>query len=396
VTEADNMGENVVLFEFADEVKVFINYCKERETSIEEFRLIALQPEVQVYLTKLNISYENTLKYFPNESHEKALLISESWYKFVENNIEIIDVNGVEEAYNNIYLFYLRFLINYFLLNLEVLKNLCENLDIDTLYSFSSEKERGSNDNPLIGDSERYLTSIVEKFARSNQIKHIKLPNTVMEVESKKSNVLVLFEKKIENFISRVYKRFFLSFKPDSKIILLLSTGYNMESLFSRLEESIPDVRGISISRERPGRAFIKYFFFRFQKFMGSSKGCNITPISLNQFRDGDIDLGVFEKNMLPSFEAMEKENLIFEKVIFYEVFEGKIKKDLIDYAKSFIRDNNALLNIFNHFNIKFCLSPVARETPLQTAELALKKGVSSGIISHGTLKVHENEFEAI
>ena len=48
--------EKIVILEFIDEVKSFLNYCQNQSLSIDDFQIITLEPKVQVFLKKLNIS----------------------------------------------------------------------------------------------------------------------------------------------------------------------------------------------------------------------------------------------------------------------------------------------------------------------------------------------------
>ena len=81
----------VVLLEHIEEAELFINYCRKRAFSMDQFYIVAIWPSVQAFLKKSNVSYTNTLLYFTNESHHRILLKSEEWLESVEVLLSLED-----------------------------------------------------------------------------------------------------------------------------------------------------------------------------------------------------------------------------------------------------------------------------------------------------------------
>ncbi|MHA2054878.1 MAG: hypothetical protein ACW99F_14925, partial [Candidatus Hodarchaeales archaeon] len=242
------MREKFVLLEFSGEIEFFLKYCRTKALSPADFRIIALQPEVQVSLKKRGISYENTLDYFSNESHKNALLKSEEWYRFFEKKLNLEDPE-LKETYTNTLLFYLRYYFNHFLIYLEVLSNICNNLDVESIHTCFYVNEFCFNELPIIQENERFLGIIAEKFGENQGIDWEKIPSNHKFKKKEYPKLFIDFKINLEKIISFFYKFFISNFNKD-KTILLTSTGYNVESLSEKLNSYFPKIHWITVSRE--------------------------------------------------------------------------------------------------------------------------------------------------
>lgn len=397
------MGKKIVLLEFADEAECFLNYCRTQALSPNDFYVIALQPGVQVYLKKLNITYENTLPYFSTNEHKKVLLKSEEWYKLLADEARIEGGDEIKETYNNTFLFYVRFYAHHFLMYVEMLSSICRRYEVESIHTCIYQNKIRANNTPHIQKDERYVGLIAREFAKRRGIvcKEI-LAASKSESSDSTLPALNWIKKNLENSISAVYKSLMLSLNRNKKVVLLTSTGYNIENFAEKLKTEFPETAWIAVSRDKPSIASLKFAYFRVLKLIKNPKGCSITPLSLESFTTADkIDIESrrkLEGNLDRVIEKLQlqKQNFDYEEVNFLEVFIEKIQRDLKPYILSFYNDLVALREILESFNVKLYISPLARELALLGGELCQKKGIPALMISHGTLKKPENEMEEI
>jgi len=397
------MPKKIVLLEFPEEAKYFLDYCKSQALSPNSFHIIALQPKVQAYLKKLGISYENTLPYFTNQEHDRALLKSEEWYKSLSAMLRIEDGTGIKETYTNTFLYFLRFYVHHFLMHVEILSSICRRHEVESIHACVYQNKVHSNCNPIIQEDDRYIGLIARRFAESRGITWKEIPTQLeSRVEPNILKVLNRLTRGIEKFVSVIYKVLILNLNRNKKVILLASTGYNIENLVGKLQTKFPAVGWVAVSREKPSRSVLKFIYFRALKFIKASKGCSIMPVPLELFDSASPknveSRQILEKSLEQLLEKLKVQVSFFdhEGVNFLEIFLDKVQKDLKLYIMNLHNDSAAVREIMKSFNVKLCISPFARETALLVGELCQKKGIPTLMISHGTLKKPENEIEEI
>lgn len=391
---ADKM-EKIVFLEFVDEAEAFLRYCQNHGLHYNDFHIIALQPNVQVFLKNLGATYENTLPYFSNNEHKKALLKSEEWYKFVSDRLKIEDGSEIKETFNNTFLFYLRCYINHFLMYIETISSICSKNEVESIYSCLYQNKIRENSIPHIQDDERYFGIIAKNFAERHEIDWQKIPNTMKsKIDSNKTTFL---NKNIGNMDKLILKplNYILLNSNNKRRILLTTTAYNIDKLEEKTKNKFPDIQWTKISEEKLRKAIVKFIYSKIRKG-------RIEEIPLELFltmKEQDIkNRQRLERNLDKFVEEIQKHSDYFnyEGSNFIEMFYERITKDLKPYVVNLHSNSVALRKILGVLNVKLCISPYARENALLTAELCSNKGISTLMISHGTLKKPENELEEI
>ena len=90
------MSEALALLEFKDEAEAYVNGAFTDEHAGEDSRVIALSAAAQLVLKANNVPFENTLPYFSNAAHARALTVSEDWLKLIETHDELDDALRAE------------------------------------------------------------------------------------------------------------------------------------------------------------------------------------------------------------------------------------------------------------------------------------------------------------
>jgi len=78
------VDKTLIIFEFKDEIESFIAQRSLADLKTNNIIILAIQPEAQVYLKQLNISFFNTNDLFGKEGHEQVLLQSDRIFNFWE------------------------------------------------------------------------------------------------------------------------------------------------------------------------------------------------------------------------------------------------------------------------------------------------------------------------
>ncbi|MFC1941546.1 hypothetical protein ACFLWL_04040 [Chloroflexota bacterium] len=400
------MGEKIVLLEFADEADAFLRYCENQATSPDCFHIIALQPQVQVFLKNLNIPYENTLPYFSNQSHARALSKSEEWYQFLATTVDIEDGPEIKETYNNTFLFYLRFYIHHYIMHIEVLSSIYEKHKIESIYACVYQNDVRPNNPPLIQDDERYAGIIAKIFSQTHNIAFQEIPTQFKPkvIQSNKS-LLIGFKENTEKMISRLYKFLLVKNFKHKKVILLTTTGYNIGNLARRLKKELPTSRWAVISASKPSRCIIGFILRSLSEVFK-------TP-STSHFSYAELSMGSFQSTNTLSNESycqLEKGiDLIIYKfrkywpncftyngVNFTGLILERIEKDLKPHLVSLYLESKALREILRLLEVRLVISPYARDTSLMIGGLCQNLRIPALMISHGTLIRPKNKMESI
>jgi len=105
------LNERLVLIEFEDEANAYLA-AREKDKSAPgsmEDHIISLSLPVQLILQKNGIPYENTLAYFDNDAHARAMEQSEKWLTLFES------FDGLEESFIYESSYCIRLVMNYLL-----------------------------------------------------------------------------------------------------------------------------------------------------------------------------------------------------------------------------------------------------------------------------------------
>ncbi|MBU0630379.1 MAG: hypothetical protein KKC80_05605 [Candidatus Margulisbacteria bacterium] len=401
--EKENTGEKIVLLEFTDEAEAFLEYCREQALSPMDFRIIALQAQVQLFFKSCNIPFENTLPYLSNQAHSRALLQSEKWYQFLAKNISLEDGTEIKESYNDTFLFFLRFYMHHFLMYNEMLVELTNKHNIASIYACSPRNDIQENSTPQIQAGERYVGAIAKIFSSKHDLKFKKIPMRSSSSDKKRS-----FGGFISAFFlglaAEGYRRLLCFSLKRKKVVLLASSGYNVGKIANDLKRNYSDVHWMVVSEE-----------IGFKKIAAITLTCVLRLLNISRISGLNLILPIkpdIVSRRLSSGNgqrlARSVDDLIAKLngdwhghftvngVNFMDIMGEKIVIDLKPYLVNLYYKSVIMKRCFDTLNIKLMISPFARFTYFMLAELCLIRDIPALMIAHGPIVAPKNELESI
>ena len=379
------MGK-IVLLEFIDEFEEFQTYIKDKGMNINDFKIIAFEYKLQVYLKKYGINFKNTLSYFGNESYKRILVKFDHILLYIESKFTFTDNNGVRNAYVIELQHYLELIFNYIAKVLEILQSVyLENKDIE-LYACAKTYIGKS----VFISEDRFLGTLVERFAKINGIKF----HSFGDIGDMR-NVLSFEERKNKSsIIDRVFFNILKTYiKVFNKTPLLVATkSYRFKELNGEIQRRNPNTAFITLSDNENQKWYLKYGLL-ISEFFSKNIFININTVPYN------IDLDE-QKNLVNKINIVFdlKPKGVFEhcSVDFSDIVENKFKVGFLEHLSKMTAWSEQLKYIIKKLNIKIILSPHGRGIWYVVAELSQKLGIPSLFISHGTHPVPTNKYHEI
>lgn len=374
---------SVVLLEFIDEFESFIAYIKNHDLNIQDFEIIALEYELQTYLTKKNISYTNSLPYFGKESHKEILLKFNDIFNHIERNFNFIDGNGVKNVYLREYQHYIEILVNYILKIIEILENISKKKSDIILYACEKIHINAS----LQIREDRFLGWIVRQFAHDKNIDFYGFGDNQKKF---KHNLEVQPKKQIlYRLVFKILKYYFKIF--NKKIILLPTKGYGFQKFINQIKTRHRDVVFITIyddSNTKWLRKAIEILYgILFRRFRINIDFIHsfIDPNKKNKLQN-EIDRALDDPDIFK-----------FHDVKFGDILKSKINVSLSKYLHKMLICSSKIRSFLGEVNsIKLIMSPYGRGIWYLLPEISKYLGIPSLFISHGTHPAPTNKYHEI
>jgi hypothetical protein len=391
---------NTVLLEFPDEADSFLAYCKVQDMPLQRFHIIALWPSVQVALTERGVTYTNTLPYFRNESHRRILHLSEEWLKIVESGIRLEDGSPIRQSFNEVFVFQLRFYLNYFLWVLEVLRNLVRQHDVTSFLVAETPPSSVKKSGPNLEPTDRYLSHIVRAFGGKHGIRVEEFAPEVPKASRRRAAIPRILRQAGERALGNVsagLHHISLRMLRSKPTILVNALSYNMDRLAAELKQMFPDVRilWLQTTPVHPGRALFNLMRHR-------PADCFL---SLGALQSPLGDIRETEERMAHSLEATRgllhgdwQESLEYEGVSFVDVFAPKIENDLFAHMRGLVGRSQAIHGTLKQVKPALVISPMSAWADAVLGEWTRILGITSLSVSHGTFTpptTREDEIEA-
>ena len=387
-------AKRVVLLEFIDEAIVFLKYCEEHNDQPEQYSIIALQYEVQIYLKRRGVKYENTLEYFSNTQHRRAALKAEEWYQYLSNRLDLADEKGIKDTYNSSFLFWIRFYMNHFLFFTELLSSIYRRYSIASLYACTATKVP-CNGNPLISENERYIGRIAKAFAEKNGIVFNELP-VDLQVENAKPQTFI--GRGFVRVLHKAWRFLFVIRLNRNKVLLTTTVGYNIGKFLQNLRNDFPGFHTVLVgSLDKRVALPLLYSIFRLLVFRGKSTPL-LFPVLPNRMRSKEVGNTVYLErsfhNAIDKLQNEWREFFFYEHISFVDIFIDKINRCLRAHLLTLCRESEELRYLLRKANAKLVVSPYANGSSALLGELCQLNGVATLMIGHGIIRKPQNEFE--
>jgi hypothetical protein len=391
------MTERVVFLEFIDEVEAFLATLETSTSSnrlMESTTIIALSMAAKVTLKKQGIPYQDTLSYFDNDSHVRALKKSEEWLQQIESFMQN------DEILANHLTYMLRLIFSYLLWLSEVTSSAIKTLKPKCIcfagIPFSIHPNKWT-----IADSDRFLPGLLTQYAEEKglQIDTFPLsPNS--QPESDTSHEPSLFPMKV--------KHFFETFTQTRKVLLAATTGYNMEQVITDLSEEDSGIvnwtRCILEFDPPTGRfRYLKRLLgLRWKYFSNNSKNSVYTvPVWAFPFnRNGVKKLQIYLDQKIQALaEKMEKgwrDQFLYRGMDLGPVIAIKLRAGIGYQLKKRVRRQLQMREMLTVLQPKVVVSPIGAELLSDLGYQCKELGIPAVIIPHGTLAAPDGPLEEI
>lgn len=367
----------VALLEFIDEFEAFQAFLLKENLKIEDFIIIALEPQLQAYLKRQGIDYENTLQYFSNESHGKIIIETEKVMHHIAKHFQFVDSNEMKSCYKTEFAHYVRFYLNHMFKMLEILENVFRKNSGIALYAYVENRLTSSL---LINDMERYAGVLSESFATSRNIKFINFnqsaPNLIHEEER---NSLSVMERAIAKSMRALLSK--------RSVVLIPRASIAFRGLINKIRRKDKNIVFLAIDcNDGVIKMLIFNFFSFFKSFLRIKGGDSYYRINLN-FLHRTVSEEE-QKKLLKYIDAImdSQYGFLYEYngISYCALLKTKIDLSLRNYMADMLFKSHAMEYLFNGLQNKIIISDVAMGAMGIAGELSRKKGVKSLFISHG------------
>jgi hypothetical protein len=353
-------------------------YSLNRNISLNDSAIIiALDAELQVYLKKNDIAFENTIPFFNKASHEQITKKSAEISRFIRDEFNLKDEFGLSEGYNNYFTFYLHFYINQIFFLLEIILNANKFLDISEVVVCSPRRSERRN----IIENEYYKTipQIIE--AINDQL------NISVSLHQVNNNLKVLiydmwfdFKKNIARCLM-IPARYILKLKTRGlKLVFASSKKYNLGILVDNVLKRQLKLTPIYLNNSSV-KSFFKMFSFGVDEFSLISPWCILSPSRRRHFKS------YINKNAINLSDKVIKNKRVFNYrdvslvKLFFLYSNGFSKQLLYELYVQTCAIDKMLVSL----KPNSVISQMALGWTYQLGELASNNNISSLLISHGS-----------
>jgi len=381
------VGKTLIIFEFKDEIESFIAQRSLNELRADNIIVLAIQPEAQVYMKHLNISFLNTNDLFGKEGHEQALLKTEEIYKFCETLFHIEDEIGIKKGYAVSFLLYVRHYVQYILWLITIIDRVCCQWSIKEIIACRRDNRHITS--PMMAVGEGYAADIAELVAEKYRIG--------FNLFRGKKSAYYLFLGEIEKYLVNLAKFIIFHFAVNlterrakrDKTILATSKSYNLERVLKQFKDKWNNCRIIYLSNRNV--SFLKKIFP-----FHNSDGYLPLPNFLYRKRSG-----IFLEKLTAatsSIENSERSDAVFKfnGIYFKKVIFQRIKSDILPYLREVYVQSIYLKRAMDRLSLDMVISQMGRDIYYNLGELASLNNIRSLLITHGSHVPPKNEFEML
>ena len=250
----------VVLLAVIDEFEAFRAYLQEKGLNLGDFSIVALEPVLQVHLTKLRIDYKNTLPYFNNDSHKRIIVETERAMQFIREKFSFVDSNGLSNVYKEELALYIRTYLNHLYKLIEIIENIYDDCSDCVIYTYV-ERVRCA-DSWLITDDERYHGLIAMALAKSRNAKFVNI-NAKINKDTLNNRRRKSTGKRCKR-LERLFSRCVIWGISDKMVILLPNQYHSLKSLYDKIGK-----KGIVLLSLSTTQVFLPLAAYNLLSFLG-------------------------------------------------------------------------------------------------------------------------------
>lgn len=383
--------KKLIIFEFADEVEVFISRESVDTMRDENSIVFAIQPCAQAFLKRHNIPYLNTNRFIDKESHQRVLLKSAEIFDPLKEIFSLKDERGVTDGYKDAFFFCLRhYSLIYILWLIEITANAVEEIKPSMVVAVEHKYLPDRIDK--MPQNERLLGTIISRVAGNAGIKCniYNAKNSIAGVTTKLKKTL-LPSVELMKFFAFYLNLLMLQYKARSKkTVLYSSDDYNLGKTIESFHDAFNNVMSVVLF-ERLSVKSIKRIFTDEKYWSVFSLLPNLKIGNRKKFSEDLNDM----INQAEKF-LRERKLLCYNNVDFGDLVFLKLKVRMMPFLKGLYARTRHLNNLIKIVKPSLVVSQTSRNIFYNMAELASINNVPSLMISHGSHVPPLNKFEYI
>lgn len=359
--------------------------CDLLDPQSEDVLYIALKPKVYSYLKDRGAAVRDTTSYFTNESHKIVLERSRGQIEWLAEHARFVELNnGVKRAHRDIFIFWTRLSLFYFLWITEIIHNAVEEHKPDTVAAPLSGGRKVSS--LSVEPEERYMGRIAGAIAADRGLLFEDISVNLRVSHKTESSLdpvrrIILFLKffvKHARFQLWQMGLFLKEVRSKRRPVFVTTPHYQMAKLADELRHKIPNRRFYFL--DGPALSYVPMPWF-------------IMALPEARFADSIRR----QKRLFSDFAgalSSRKDLFAFHGIAFSGLVAHKMQSGISDHITSLLLWSNKLDRFLDLLKPAAFISNGNRSDDIMLAELCLKKNIPTIMIPHGSHSYPKNEYE--
>jgi hypothetical protein len=389
-TMAKKTTHHILLVEFEDEVRAFLDYCNREQADAALYTVVAMQPKVRLYLKSQaqSLTCLDTLKFFNNDSHRRALDKSHELARLMADELSFADSSRAPRTMLDTFIYYARFYINNYLRVLEILRGIKEQYGTDRLWIMTvSAGENGGNSRgqPFLVNEDRFLAPLAKEYCQVHGIPYKEIPGETITIPTPvKSPAAPGVLRKLAGALLKARLRR-LAGEP---VVFLAALSYNLDRLYHALARRFPDLRAVTAHSSAIGLGgYLKFCIKEIIRLVtGKKDRAGILSVPIDVLETGGAD------NARLDFTQWESA-FVYDGCPLLEVFRRKVEDGLLVHLGKLDHLAAAQQEILEHLKPNVLISPVSIDTFQSWGELCRDRGIPALVIPQKGLVAPVNDF---
>lgn len=382
----------LLLLEFADDARMFLRHCKEAGVEPGDFLVVALQPEVKVVCKENRLDYTDTLDFFSNDSHRRALAAA---HRLTELTVQALDFEPsclTAHSWKDAFTYYYRFYLNNFAWIIEVMRGIREQYRDAVIHTVERRREVVPG-GPFLADKDRFSGPLIREYCRVHGLAYEALDIDKRRAASRKQTKKPGLAYRAVKRIAGVLFKEILKDLRRSKTIFITTPTYHLDRVCGEITAAFPGVRCVS---HLQGAVSTLGYVKLCVKLMTGNYRKDIFPVPVEIFEKRlSADAGGASERLKTSFAAlMDKEGAAFshDGCSLREELERKVMGDLMDHLSALQRFGAAQDLFLRHLKPRLILSPVSIDAYQGWAETGARLGIPALVIPQKGLVAPQEE----
>jgi hypothetical protein len=392
--------EQVVFLEFEDEVEAFSGIVVGKDKELNNTVIVALSLPVQLELKNRGIPFLNSLPFFNNHSHARALEQSEKWLKLLESNLDPGEVLNKELIYC------IRLVFNYLLWMSEVLVNVIEKFQPSTLYCPGS-KISVDDSRWALTPKDRFMGFMVEAYAKKNHLEIRQInPGGDLDRQGQQQFPASAAARKTgaNTFWSQRIRKFFQSFAREREIVLAATRGYGMDKVLEKM--NLDSMTFMLLDFETsPGKwqytkkilkILLKYWIKSRAQFQLFTIPVPTFPFDSRDVANRKEQIKNIFLSLMNRLETEWRSDFIYQGMDLVPCISMKLRTGILNHLLELVSMQSQLQEVLQTVRPGIVLSPFSSGIYGILGDLCQQLQIPGFLVPHGALAPPRNQLETI